>query len=120
MTLAVYKKAQSDSRFEVTPFSPAWRWLKDEELRLLSSAGATARVYWSAHHHLAHCTAPVPERSFTLCSRGFIAAVMCRDAGLLRMQLRPSITSLRYMCCTLALDFVGMFTSYRASGFSAV
>ena len=87
MQLPVYKKAYSDSSFEVTPFSPAWRWLKDEELRLLSSAGATARVYWSAHHHLAHCTALVPESPFTLCSKGFIAAVMCNDGDLIKMQV---------------------------------
>ena len=36
----------SDFSFEVTPFSPGWRWLKDESKRLLSEAGATADVYW--------------------------------------------------------------------------
>ena len=105
MQLPVYKRVYSDSSFAVTPFSPAWRWGADEELRLLSSAGATARVYWSAHYHLAHCTSLVPETTFTLCSRGFIAAVMRSDGDFLRVQVSAtklwSRASLKESCVVM-------------------
>ena len=36
-----------DSDYMPVPFSSGWRWLKDESKRLLSAAGATAKVFWS-------------------------------------------------------------------------
>ena len=35
-----------DAAFERTPFSPLWKWLREEPKRLLSADGVTCRVYW--------------------------------------------------------------------------